>query len=513
VNQRPPFNNRCRITGKLILTSDLYVGDGGARSGEGPREEKAAAEIATVARGVEVMADGREREFPVIPGAALKGVLRSYLKQCGVEADRIERLFGRAPASKTVNGQDLKDEELGAGGRVDFRYARLMAPDRPVGTAAFVGVNRATRGPADRILFAADYVPRGSEFAVELFGYDLSDQDLATLVQALEGFEDEACPIRLGANHADFCGRAKWELAGVQKMGRTELAAWLAAPTPRSWRDSSQVNAASATAHPAVRLLHRRPRLSLKVELHFQAPLLVNDPAHCRRPDEEHGPDRITRLTRDRHVLLPASSVRGAVRAQAERIARTLDPLAGGNPFLGQGGGGLIEKLFGHSKKRSLVEVSDFLSEKTIVKQDLFTQEFVAVDRFTGGAAEKLKFNARGYYPVGGGKLSGTLAVDLGDLDSAGLGLLALTFRDLVEGDVAFGSGASKGYGACRGRVTEVHLTGEPPHNGCGPLWRMVSSVDWSNITRWVEAPGEVKAAVGKAVGDLHKAIAQGDLQ
>ena len=40
------------------------------------------------------------------------------------------------------------------------------------------------------------------------------------------------------------------------------------------------------------------------------------------------------------------------------------------------------------------------------------------------------------------------------------LGLLALTLRDLIEGDIPLGFGASKGYGACHATITSLHVNG-----------------------------------------------------
>ncbi len=81
----------------------------------------------------------------------------------------------------------------------------------------------------------------------------------------------------------------------------------------------------------------------------------------------------------------------------------------------------------------------------------------VAIDRLHGGAAEGLKFNVEFVMTP---TLDGVLTLDLMRIAPWGLGLLALTLRDLVEGDVTFGFGASKGYGAGRLRVSEACIAG-----------------------------------------------------
>lgn len=78
-------------------------------------------------------------------------------------------------------------------------------------------------------------------------------------------------------------------------------------------------------------------------------------------------------------------------------------------------------------------------------------QEFVAIDRFTGGAKDQAKFNALALYrPV----LEGCLRVHTPALSQNGWALLALTLRDLKEGDITFGFGAAKGYGTCTWQTT-----------------------------------------------------------
>ena len=113
----------------------------------------------------------------------------------------------------------------------------------------------------------------------------------------------------------------------------------------------------------------------------------------------------------------------------------------------------LAAKLFGFGGWRAPVHVPRFTAAAETVAEH--RQEFVAIDRFTGGGAEHLKFNAK---LAGMTKLNGTLTIDLGRLDKvdpdrASLGLLALVLRDLAEGDIPLGSGSAKGQGFCKATV------------------------------------------------------------
>src|SRR5262249_41932248 len=147
-----------------------------------------------------------------------------------------------------------------------------------------------------------------------------------------------------------------------------------------------------------------RAYVTLKVRLDFESHFLVNDPSQTGAEDEGK-PAHAPLLDAEGRVLLPASSMRGAFRSQAERILRTL----GGERvacYLDSRGPvepcGPVEKveeldnlcpacqLFGASGWRAPVEFSDFKPIQPIAP---IHQEFVAIDRFTGGGAKNLKFN------------------------------------------------------------------------------------------------------------------------
>jgi CRISPR/Cas system CSM-associated protein Csm3 (group 7 of RAMP superfamily) len=156
---------------------------------------------------------------------------------------------------------------------------------------------------------------------------------------------------------------------------------------------------------------------------------------------------------------MPASSMRGAFRSQAERIARTLDSNAGGEPSAKPKSNGIIERAYGYSGQRARIEFSDFLSGP-VDERELRVREFVAIDRFTGGAADQLKFNAKVFEPPHGAILSGSITLEVDKLKLEDLGLFALTLRDLCEGDIAFGKGAARGWGACTAQITEIQAMG-----------------------------------------------------
>jgi len=110
--------------------------------------------------------------------------------------------------------------------------------------------------------------------------------------------------------------------------------------------------------------------------------------------------------------------------------------------------------LFGAAGWPTKVHLTPFVADKPA---KLARQEFIAIDRFTGGGADGLKFDAGYVYqPV----LHGVVTLHLGSPSAPSpewfVGLMALVLRDLVEGDLTFGYGAAKGYGACTATLRPI---------------------------------------------------------
>ncbi|MGH8552868.1 MAG: RAMP superfamily CRISPR-associated protein, partial [Methylococcales bacterium] len=111
-------------------------------------------------------------------------------------------------------------------------------------------------------------------------------------------------------------------------------------------------------------------------------------------------------------------------------------------------------EIFGCTGWKSTLRISDFHYQGE--KRGPRTQPFVAIDRFHGGGKDTALFQAEYFESP---KLEGRLTLALKDNSPDELawrkGLLGLLFRDLREGDIPFGFGASKGYG----RITQAEIT------------------------------------------------------
>ena len=155
---------------------------------------------------------------------------------------------------------------------------------------------------------------------------------------------------------------------------------------------------------------------------------------------------------------LPGPSLRGILRSQAERILRTLKPEAACDPTnprtccaarerqAGKEGKPFTRcnacRAFGNEEWAGWVRVRvDSLAGGSPVPFD-----HVAIDRFTGGARDSLKFDT-----LAGGAGRWSICLDMTDVPTSDrdwvMGLLALTLGDLHDGRVRGGHGAARGHG------------------------------------------------------------------
>ncbi len=466
-----PFKNRWRLTGVLTTTTPLHVGNGDitTRSELVNEGTKRPVEISATAT------DHQERAY--IPGTTLKGNLRAWLGRHNLSTTAVTTVFG----SEDPGVDDA------VGGKAEFCDAfAVRVPDPPprvpywnatrfTGVTASVAIERRTRTASPDKLFHAEFVPPGVGFALTVTGQDLEPDELNLLLFALEGFNHAEDPVSLGADIGNGQGRCSWNLTDIARLEPAGVTAWLQQPNLPvgydgfvSLRDEDRKVMQAQALHTSQ--ASSATTLTLSLTIHFDGPFLVNDPSRTKQGNQglanETLPDHAPLRDTQGRLLLPARSVRGAVRSQTEKIVRTLKPEAACSVVDPDDA---CAPIYYHSQRATLcltcqvfgapgwsapVEFSDFLPSAGS-PSDERRQEFLAIDRFTGGGARHLKFDAVAVYRP---TLAGTVSVDLNRVDPWALGLLALTLRDLIEGDIPLGFGAAKGYGACTATINDIRL-------------------------------------------------------
>jgi CRISPR/Cas system CSM-associated protein Csm3 (group 7 of RAMP superfamily) len=390
-----------------------------------------------------------------------------------------------------VNPQKENVEEKGG------RAARLWVYDAkyvtPSATAVRdgVGIDRRTRTAArqEAAKFDTEVLTAGSAFRLRLELEDANEMDQRLLAAALAewaagrglmggrvarglgafALKDLKCQARSLGEPAALMGF----LRGKEQAGLTVLDTWL---TDHLAQARASLQAGDDDA-PSI----ARGWVELELTLQATGPFLVNDPGMAGKTGFDHTP-----LIEGRPIL-PGSGVRGALRSHAERTARTLATAAAGNEdaFLSacpacsplarpshtrptaplQACDTLLDALPEEQRKRITDQGSEeanlclacrlfgstWLGSRLLIedaplqkgtKPAYKVQDFLAIDRFTGGGRDGAKFDTVALWkPAFTGRLR------LENPAAWELGWLALVLRDLVEGWLSLGFGRAKGFG------------------------------------------------------------------
>jgi CRISPR-associated RAMP protein (TIGR02581 family) len=469
---------------------------------------------------------------PVIPGTSLAGALRTLATRlaprlelssvrsvCKVLADDdnadnqpcgcvVCKLFG------DVNPLELGTREQREGAET-AAAARLWVYDAyPPGTPAAwirdgVGIGRAD-GVAYRrgqVKFDMEVLPPGTKFELRLELQSTTDTAQAEAEEQLLA----AVLSEWRAGRGAIGGRASRGLGAIQiqeplpvvyhkfELGdKDHLFAYLSKDDPWAeaenlpdWLDKRlgavQVSDAAAPEGAA------RSWLRLTAQIQATGPFLINNPVSAAESSFDHAP-LLAGGDREK-PLLPGSSLKGVLRSQAERIARTLvtfstweqhpqaerkdvflhrcpacspvvgeadEPLASCDALLRKHA--VVEtiqdvndkqlclgcRLFGSTRRGSRLRVEDaILVGKPVYKP----RDFLAIDRFTGGGADQFKFDAAVLWQP---RFEANLFLE--NPEPWELGWLLLALRDIHEGLAPLGFGSAKGFGVVRAEQWKAEL-------------------------------------------------------
>lgn len=517
MTRKPAFGPRWLITGRLRLTSELHLGTGESRPDDalrGPRmTEDETPDIALVA--------GSDTGRHYIPGTSLKGALRAWINRHlaqlapdGLITDDWQKdVFGHVTTRSDRSGE----EDNGLGGRVIIGDAEVSATQtiQPAREAR-IAIDPRTRTVDGRRLFHQQTLPPGTVFNIRVVietppaedGRQLvpSAEIAQALLTAFAGFDTgpEETRIRLGADKGMGKGAAVFELGEVRCYDAEVIAEWVRVlrqrqdeaqqsqkrcpdPVPLPRWDEDPASAASASSKAALALqsldwpeaqpLHPVGRISIVAELQIDTRFLIANPdprrarkhAEARKRGEEVEPLvlELRRIGETEHPALAATSLKGALRARAAKILKTIHAGDTAVAVWPPEAAEIVDLIFGTTGHRGRLHIS---APEPAGAARLVTQEFVALDRFGGGAATQRKFKIRSA-EEGGWRVG--LSIDLDGLDGdralACLTLLILTLKDLVEGDITLGHGAARGYGQVSGRLADLAVT--PPQEDVPAFW------------------------------------------
>jgi len=479
------FANRWEIVGTLTTLTPLRIGDGDTIEAQ---KRLASTHLKSDTQINTITTDKDQK--PYLPASAIKGNLRAWAEKNVKHAtknpngiftkDEIEIIFGstdsqadNAKAGKVQFSNVYYSSHAGS-----FAELADWHPTRLTAVSVGIAVNRKTRTASDKKLFHSEYVPAGITFNFYLIGNDYQDESLKgdellqKLLILLKGF---ASGVTVGAETVDAdesWGKLKWSLNTINRSTGDSIKKWfendnndiLELEKVDNFADLQQFS-----RQPLVVSSSEIIRLNLVLECLDD--FLVNDPSKVKTPAEveQNDPNNTKKnhsplLNKAGNPILPKSSIKGAIRSQAEKILRTmainqgitdLSKIACYPDDMAKACSPIKKKdevenlclgcqLFGASGWKSPMGFTDFTATELFANLKI-EREFVAIDRFTGGVSGSGKFNAEvAHRPI----LKGEISFDSSRLrDEWAIGLLALTFRDLIEGDIRLGFGRAKGFG------------------------------------------------------------------
>jgi CRISPR/Cas system CSM-associated protein Csm3 (group 7 of RAMP superfamily) len=463
----------------------------------------------------------------IVPGTALAGALRAI-------AARLEPSGGDAGGGASLE-ERLWGSVEGAS-RLVVDDAAIDLDGRGIGTRTGIAIDRSTGAVAAGALYDHAVIPAGSRFVLEL---ELDDEALEPDVLRLLGVLRSEQGLRLGRATTRGMGRIVAEEEVV--IDRLDIgdAATLADRIAGDDTSRPERRRLEPTELPGL--------LRIEVEWSSPVPVLSRDAQASGKVDAL--PlllEQVTASGREdgSHLGLPGSSIKGALRAHAERIVRTvagIEPSRDGTAadrLAEDQALPLVDLLFGSAKtdqggRRGALIVHDCLSRGVVDPRELeeldpraadqrvpiwltgadgtrqqqgeiLVAHHVGIDRWTGGAIAGVLYDvaeARGveWSPI-------VLDVDLELLHRelrsdiaptaaatgtgrAAEGLLVLVLEDLAAGRVPLGGLVTRGRGS-----VEVRAMAWGPH----ARWSMPTEddPDRSPSDGWVEDAG---GAVGGA--------------
>lgn len=383
---------------------------------------------------------------PLLTGASLAGALRSYLREYergyGAVSGRLaDDLFGKIAGRTSMQSWLMVDDALGNSPGTELRDG--------------VAIDPCTRTAEKAMKYDIELLQAGTTFPLSFELLLTADNKnlLDALALALHGLESRE--IGLGQRKRRGFGQCMVENWRVRRYDLTTakgLTGWLsddrADETQIEVTDGQGIMQLLGVKSPVG---DRRRRFTMEVDCTLESSLLIRSGSGAAdAPDMVHLTSR--RNGKDVPVL-SGTSLAGAVRARAFRIANTMWPNDREqaeyliNAMFGRRIGGQEDRPSG---SRVLTRETELVNTRDLV------QSRVKIDRFTGGSYPTALFTQQPAF--GGEQATVKLHITLQRPEDAQIGLLLLVLKDLCTGDLPLGGESSVGRGRLQGRHATLTL-------------------------------------------------------
>jgi len=482
-----------KVCGKLVTESPIHIGGLTSNS-----------DVDIV-----LAVDGQGRFY--IPGTSLAGVFRAWMREC-FPGDLTKQMWGFQEKEKG------RDGNIGHASFVLIEDALLLEStqenalplkDTNVELRDHVGIDRLWGAAAEQIKYDRAIIPCGTAFNLNLT-LEIPQNPRPGYTDALDALLASLCEGEISIGAAKTRGLGKVKLLKKYQVKQYNLLTYegiLAALRQKGQDYQSNGKAKACTI----------PKLTITITWKPVGALMVKAEGEGIKVDIL---PLVSSVNQQIALVIPGSSIKGALRSQAERIIRTvckipLTPTPLKEPtdrFLEQVQVPLVENLFGTAAKHQQ-ENKEYNNEGSYHKpglgalsvddcyncnkmdfqqwqgvtqakdgQELRTaldntpieqtqQAFhVPIDRWTGGAADGLLYNNLEPFGVEWENISLTLNFRrISESEwQAVIALLILTLRDLHAGRIPLGYGVNRGMGAITIEKIIIHgkgLTGTSLEN------------------------------------------------
>ena len=374
---------------------------------------------------IDVLRDSEGKVY--IPATSFAGVLRHTIKLDDSYKGKLEHFWGTSKEEQ--NHQRLRQSSV----RIDD----LLPVDKSsVVIRDGVKINNKKGIAEDKGKFDYEVIEPGARFnlhiEVTLDGIedDFKKIMLATIINLLKEGK-----IRIGAKTNSGFGRINLvdeKICIFDFSKKEDVLRWLK-------QDLSVLSALGADP------FELKPKtFTISADFVIKNSLIVR--SYIFDPDK---PD-IENIKSNGKPVLPGTSIKGAIRARAERIVKTLGKSES-----------VISDLFGEvDEKKKLAKKGRITVEESVI--DGYPEEVqtrIKIDRFTGGTIESALLETKPLFSKKDGKVI-NLKITIRDYKDHEAGLMLLVLKDLWTGDLPIGGEKAVGRGVLEGRKAVIEWDG-----------------------------------------------------
>ncbi len=363
---------------------------------------------------IDVILDKDEKPF--IPATSFIGVLRHYIKSDDITENQKETFWGFT----RVHQSSILCSDLSCINKFTIKIRDGIRIDNTKGIVKDTGK------------YDYQIIERGAKFNLNI-EVSYSDKKfihrmITTICQELEREN-----IRIGAKTNNGLGKMrlnKKELYDFDFSKKEDVLRWLKS-------DFSKKSVISETPFTI-----KSEHFSIDATFDLKSSLIIRSYS-----DDPEKPDAVHIKSNGENVLT-GSSLKGAIRARAERIINTL-----GKPV------DIIEKLFGNvdDEKRSTKARKGKIRVEEVILPKFISEvnNRIKIDRFTGGTIESALFDTMPVYTDFKDKVR-NVKITINKYEPYEAGLILLVLKDLWTGDLAVGGEKNIGRGVFNGSYADI---------------------------------------------------------